>query len=394
MSFNLQQAPDRLRKTLYRSDHFWVDTRNISTQPRYKTSTWSSDQETLRYSNQEAVISIALDGSTPYRDVFIDTADSHLWINGVVQNTAGTTASQIVTCSNSGSYTITDTPVWYSNALVNNASTYTGYKTKWNPSFKPTVGDFQNSEMREPVGLSKYMLYYNRVTPYRKKFRITFTPCQTNRLRAITSGTPAHGLALAGANGNDSYDSPYMLKNWAAQQSNTTVSFGHPKMKLLVGGFEKRNAQYASIVPFWLENKSYPIPISSSQEGFKLGVFEYSGEKSKPIVWEYTTSIESTYGKKVDMASVYYTNNGLSWAANNEFPTWVNFFIYSLENSPDCGYLPFIQGHFRIESWVDCLFWDRKHVQVAFNISTEEDDGVVPTSIAGDTELLELETQD
>jgi len=346
----------------------------------------------MHFTNQEAVVSFALEGSTPYRDVYVAAADSHLFVNGIQQNVSAVEANQIATCSNSGSYVVLDTPIWYSNAINQVASTFTGYKTKWNPSYRPADAGQQNSEMREPVGLSKMMLYYNRCTPYRKKFRITFTPCQTNRLRAVNTTDTLQGMVLAGYNANDDNDAPLMLKNEGGN-TNSQMSFGQPKQKFLIGGFEKSTAQYAGRTPFWIENKQYPIPISESAEGFKIGLFEFNGKNAKPIVWEYTTSIESTYGKKVDMAEVYYTNTGATWAGNNNYPTYVNFFIYTLENSPDCGFIPYIQGHFRIESWVDCLFWDRKSVQVAYNLSTDEA-APAPTSIADDTEVLELETED
>lgn len=395
MSFDLQQAPDRLRKTLYRSDHFWVDTRNaVDAQPRYQAGAFASNEANLKASNEEAVVSISLDGSSPYRDVYIDSAATHLYVNNKPEYNTGLEAGQIFACSRTDNYNVVDMPVWYSNSLCKVSGTYyTSYKTKWNPSYKPATGGSQTSEMREPVGLSRCMLYYRRCTPYQKKFRITFTPVQTNRLRSINTTDQLQGLGLAGANANDDYDAPLMLKNSTGGGSTTTVCFGQPYEKILIGGFENATPQYAKLLPFWIDGKKYPIPISKSEEGFKLGVFRYKNRFDKPIVWEYTTSIKSTYGKKVDMAEVYYTNEGGAWAANNAYPTYVNMFLYTLENSPDSGFIPYIQGHIRIESWVDCLFWDRKQVQVAFNLSTEEA-GAAITSIAANEEELELEPTD
>lgn len=395
MSFNLQQAPDRYRKTLYRSDHFWVDSRNVSKteQPRYKDSAFSSDADKLTHSNEEAVLSISLDGSTPYRDVFIGSPNTHLYVNGVGQVNDLTAAGQIVPTSNSGSATTTDIPVWYSNCQEFTGGVYYTYKTKWCQSYRPASGSVQNSEMREPIGLSKMMLFYRRCTPYRKKFRITFYPTQTNRIRAALSGTPAQGFAISGSNTSDVYDPPFFTRGYFASQSAAYTSWGGPNMKMVIGGFEATTPQVAGKVPFWISGKTYPIPIKQSQEGMKIGVFQYKAMNTKPIVMEYTVSIESTYGKKVDMAEVYYTNSGVDWQAVNAYPTYVNMFMYTLENSVDAAFVPHIEGLVRIESWVDCLFWDRKQVDVAFGLATEEV-GEAATNIEDNTEQLELEVAD
>jgi len=395
MALNLQQVPNRYRKVLYRSDHFWVNTHSSAILPRYSATAYSTANDKLEASNEEATLSLSLDGSTPFRDVYVGSADTNVYYNGVAylvdKSAAG---NMVVAAGDSSSATVTDYPIWYSNCLEKATTKYNAYKTLWHPGYRPGVdAKEQCSEMREAIGLSAAMKYYNKVSVYRKKFRITFTPRQCNRIRAYTTATPLHGFAIAGANATDNYDSPLQCRPYGASFCYPFNAYGDPDETMVAGAFESTEPQRTDMVPFWVNGQRYPLPIKQSKEGMKIGLFEHLWEKRKSIVIEYTVSMSSVYGQKFDMSEHYYYIDGGVWTAVNPHPTFVNFFLYTLQNSRDANSIPKIEGHCRIESWSDCLFWDRKSVNVSFGLSTEPA-GTAAIAIDDDEEELELEAAD
>jgi len=394
MPLNLQQAPVRLRKVLYRSDHFWLNTRSASTLPRYSAVAYADDVARLAASNEEAAFSLSVEGHSPYRDVYVGSATSDVYINGEAYLVDYSDVNNLVVpAGDSSSYTVTDIPLWYSNAIEKASTKFLAYKTLWAPSYRATSGSTQVSEMREPVGLSMLMKYYNKVSVYRKKVRITFIPRQVNRLRALTSGTPLQGLAPAGTGSNDNYDAPIMNKTWSEMQSNSLLPFGQPDMKFVTGAYEASTAQYQEMTPWWIAGLKYPIPIKQSKEGLKIGLMNRTTTNPKPIVMEYTTSPISVYGQKFDMSENYWSIDASTWTKHGQPECFINYFLFTMQNSPDSGFIPFIEGQFRIESWTDCVFWDRKDVSVSFSLFTEAA-GTDAVPATDDDEKLELEDED
>lgn len=392
MPLNLQQAPPRLRKTLYRSDHFWVNTNNSSALPRYSATAYADAEAKLTAANQEATVSFALNGRTPYVDVHVGSGDSHLYVNGV-QNTcnAGVEANMVVASGDSSSHTVTDIPVWYSNCIEKATTKYNAYKTRWCQYWRPATGTTQTCEMREPVGLSLAMKYYNKVSVYQKKFRVTYTPRMTPRINCNNSSFPLYGFSRAGADSNDLYDAPLRY----TVNSNSLFNWQQPDQTLLVGMYESSKAEKSQMSPFWLRGVPYTIPIKESREGLKIGVMHRQRNHPKPVVIEYTTSPQTVYGKKFDMSEHYYDISTGEWVSHDDLDCFVNFFIYTMQDSSDGAYIPSIEGTFRIESWVDVVFWDRKTVRTSFTLATI-DDTVFGTAVDEDNEVenVELEAVD
>lgn len=389
MSIELYKAPTRLRKTLYRSDHFWVDSKNAATLPRYKSTAFSSTAEQLLYSNQEACLGICLNGYDPSIDVDTRSNTNCITVNGTDYGVnPSTTSNLIVTCAASDSYALTaDVPIWYSNMEQLNGGVYTCLKTRWSTTHVPVDGKYQTCEMREPVGLNSHMLYYNKMNVLRKKFRITFTPMETRRPTANTSGTPANGFKARGNSTNDNFDAPI---TYPSALRRGDVLYTPPNNKYIACVFEDTTAQYPQTMPFWKVTKS-PIPIKKSRDGMKIGVF--GAKLGQPVVFEYVISALSTYGKKFDLGEDFWYLSGNQWTNDDQHKRFVNFLLYTQDTSDSAYTLPCIEGKVRIESWTDCLFFDRKELSVVAPPTDLADSETAVDVNAAET-ALELEPAD
>lgn len=372
-----------------------MNSKNTTQQPRYSSTAFPGDASTKIYaSNEEASLSISIEGNSPCRDVWVGASSTNVYVNGqayVVDNSS--VSNLVVSAGDSSSYTTTDVPIWYSNCHEKATTKYLAYKTLWSPSYRAASGSVQVSEMREPIGLSMLMNYYNKVSVYRKHVRVTFVPRQVNRLRGISTAAPLSGLGVSGANPNDLYDAPFYEKSDRAQNSNPTLAFGQPCEKMAVICYEDDKPEFMNLMPFWLEDKKYPIPIKQSVEGMKFGVFGRNTPNTKPIVVEYTTSPRSVYGQKFDMSENYWHIVAGSWIRVGQPECYINFWLTTLENSPDSAFIPYIEGQVRVETWTDCVFWDRRDVQVSFTLPAEVA-GSDGTAAVDDVNKLELEDED
>ena len=172
------QPPKRLRRKLYRYEHFHFNTNLAPHVPRYTATDPAGAADKLAIANEEASISISLNAINPAEDMVTrNSARTSIWVNGNSYSVDDTTSTNLIrNVAQSNNSVTTEIPVWYSNYTHFDTPNFFATKIYFAPQYKALKGHQQANDMREPYGLSEYMQFYNKVSTYGKKFRITFTP--------------------------------------------------------------------------------------------------------------------------------------------------------------------------------------------------------------------------
>ena len=306
------QPPKRLRKKLYRYDHFHFNTNYSANLPRYQATNIGSAAEQIQKANEEASISISLDALDPTIDVSTyGQTTTGIHVNASPYYVDHNTESNLThTVANAATTGMTETPVWYANLVYIDGTPNTlAKKILYAPEYVAATGSRNCNDMREPYGLSEYMNFYNKVSTYGKKFRITYTPHYMPGIRG--QGVEADSFIapnqidekwkfIREANGQ-----PGMSTNFATSY-NGFYHYNPGDVKFLMGCYGAVKPEYAKLIPIWKEGKKLPGPIKSSEEDFKFGIFPRVKSLSRKYTIEYAASIESVYGQKVDMSERYW----------------------------------------------------------------------------------------
>jgi len=388
-------------KTLHRTDHFFIDTSQLaaSRQPRVRVNNPVDVVESIKRIEEESGVVLNFRMDSPHYDLWNGiTGKSSIYVGPSRDSVPGTTeyapAAEYVTAA-------TGSPIWFGNFAHATAAGagWEDYLCHWKPG---TVGnnEFYQTEMPEPLGLSVYMNYYNKVTVYKKRVYVEFTPFDTHGVTAAAS-TSTGSTALATNNfqnvGVNIFQPPGVTTNNDFQDNTYVVSM-HPS----------KNVEYRLFGDF-LEGFGRRLNLASREKGTKLKFLRndnFSKMQHRSVSNKYTLSYKGMYGVPNDPSFNYWSIDGAgAWikpavetdVANINVPLSLPYYLVvrvqstgTHSNSP--SHCPVVRGRIKIRTDVTVLFWDRKDVLILPKaIAPSEPDDLV---FEDDPDELEIEDVD